>query len=402
MIERYLEKLCFSKIFGRQMRFVAGPRQVGKTTLAKKYLKDTGFEDLYYNWDLRTIKRRFIDDPYFYHSDAITIKTRRKKWICFDEIHKYPRWKDILKDGFDSFEQKYNFIVTGSARLDLFRKAGDSLSGRFFLFRLLPVSLFELMKSNFVLPTGNAIEYIEENIKSHCNQKQLDQLLKFGGFPEPLLKGNAVFSSNWHNNYIDTLVRSDLRDLTKIQELENIVTLMHLLPAKIGSPLSLNSLREDLNVSFNAIKNYVNSLILTYVIFNISPYSEKISRAVKKEKKVYFYDWTQVKDKAARFENYVACELKNRIELWNMATKYTFNLNFIRLRDKRETDFIITRDEKPFLLIETKLSSKNFESHNIDHSKILNVPLVQLIHDPDVIKAGKDNCYIVSASNFLS
>lgn len=401
MKERYLGKICFDPKMGRQMRFIAGPRQVGKTTLAKSFLKDKGCFSLYYNWDTRAIRVRYKEDPYFYNADALKIKSGSKKWICFDEIHKYPKWKDILKDTFDSFENKYHFIVTGSARLDLFRKAGDSLSGRYFLFRLLPISLFELSKQKFVLPTETATHFIESNISNTSYQKDMDHLIHFSGFPEPLIKGNDVFNSNWHEAYIDTLLREDLRDLTKIHELENVITLMHLLPERVGSPLSLNSLRENLEVSYNAIRSYIRGLTLTYIIFHVSPYSKKISRSIKKEGKVYFYDWTQVKDEANRFENYIACELKHRTSLWTMTTKYKFDLNFVRTRDSKETDFLITRDCKPFFLVEVKLSSDVVESHNRNHANILKVPLIQLVQREGVLKAGKDNVYVISASNFL-
>lgn len=382
------------------MRFIAGPRQVGKTTLAKTFLHEQNCQKFYYNWDLRSIKDRYKSDPYFYHSEAIQEKNG-KIWFCFDEIHKFPKWKDVLKDAFDSFENKYRFIVTGSARLDLFRKAGDSLSGRYFLFRLLPLSLFEITGSKLELPTGNAKTFVEESISEKCFHSELSHLLIFSGFPEPFTKGDETFSSNWHEGYIDTLIRGDLRDLTKIHELENVANLMYLLPERIGSPLSLNSLMEDISVSYNAVKNYIRALILTYVIFSVQPYSKKMARMIKKESKVYFYDWSLIKDEAKRFENYVACELKHRMELWTSVTKYKFELYFIRTRDGKETDFLITKDSVPYLLVEAKLSSENLESHNILHSERLNVPLVQVVHKKDVLRASSKNTYIVSASNFF-
>jgi hypothetical protein len=313
-----------------------------------------------------------------------------------------PKWKDILKDAFDSFEEKYRYIVTGSARLDLFRKSGDSLSGRFFLYRLLPVSLSELTKNKFILPVDSAIEFIEVSIGKKAFQSDMDHLIKFSGFPEPLIKGDEVFSSNWHEEYLDTLLREDLRDLTKIHELENVITLMQLLPERIGSPLSINSLREDMAVSYNAVRNYIRSLILTYMIFRVTPYSKKLSRAVKKESKVYLFDWSQVRDESKRFENYVACELKQRVELWSMATKFRFEIFFVRMRDGKETDFLVTRDGVPYFMVEVKMTNDKIESHNINHAKQLDCPLVQLVYKPNVLKAGNDSTYVVSASNFLA
>lgn len=148
MLPRALEKICFNKVFGRQMRFIADPRQVGKTTPAKNFLAGRGGSPLYYNWDQREIRQRYRKDPYFFHSDSLGQKTRGKDWVCLNEIHKYPKWKNILKDYFDSYEGQFQFIITGSARLDLFRKSGDALTGRYFLFLLLPLSLFEVWKKS--------------------------------------------------------------------------------------------------------------------------------------------------------------------------------------------------------------------------------------------------------------
>ncbi len=402
MIKRTLYNTCFNDNFGRQMRFIAGPRQVGKTTTAKEKLTEMGCGELYYNWDKREVKNRFKADPYFYNADALNVQATPKKWICFDELHKYPKWKNILKDAFDSFEEKYQFIVTGSARLDLFRKSGDSLSGRYFMFRLLPVSLMELTNQQKTLPTKKAAEFIEENIVTASYQTDLEHMLMFSGFPEPLLKGDEIFSSHWHDEYIDTLVKEDLRDLTKIHDLENVITLMKLLPNRVGAPLSINSLMEDMETSYNAVRNYVNSLVLTYVIFRVHPFSKKISRALKKENKVYFYDWTQVAEPARRFENYVACELKNRVEFWSSATKHKFELFFVRTRDKKETDFLVTRDQAPYFMAEVKMSDENVEAHNRLHAERLgNVPLIQIVQKPNVVKAGKDGIYVISASRFF-
>lgn len=384
------------------MRFIAGPRQAGKTTLAKERLLEKGCEGLYYNWDKRDVKNRFKSDPYFYNADALGVHTTSKKWICFDEIHKYPKWKNILKDAFDSFEEKYQFIVTGSARLDMFRKSGDSLSGRYFMFRLLPVLLMELTNQQKTLPTKKAVDFIEENISQTSYQSDLEHMLMFSGFPEPLLKGDEIFSSHWHDEYIDTLVKEDLRDLTKIHDLENVVTLMKLLPGRVGAPLSINSLTKDMESSYNAVRNYVNSLILTYVIFRVHPYSKRISRALKKENKVYFYDWTLASEPAKRFENYVACELKNRVLLWSAATKHKFELFFVRTRDKKETDFLVTRDEMPYFLVEVKMSDENIEVHNRLHAqKLGNIPLIQIVQKPDIVKVGNDCVYVISASRFF-
>lgn len=402
MIQRALAAICFDPLFGRQMRFIAGPRQIGKTTMARAFLAAKQSEAFYYNWDKREVRTRYKKDPSFYHSDILQKKPGTQPWICFDEIHKYPKWKNILKDTFDSFENRYQFIVTGSARLDLFRKAGDALSGRYFLFRLLPISLFEMLGQALSLPQDNAHDFIENSIQKKDHHADFEHLLQFGGFPEPLSRGNAVFSSHWREEYIDSLLKEDLRDLTKIHELENIATFLSLVPSRIGAPLSLNAVREDLEVSYTATKNYLRATILTYLLFRIPPYTKKISRSLKKENKVYFFDWTCVQDPSKRFENYVAVELKNRVELWSAATKYRFDLCFIRSRDGRETDFLVTRDLKPFFLVEAKTASDQVEAHHRHHAQVLgNIPFCQVVQKPGVLMAGKDHCYVISASRFF-
>jgi predicted AAA+ superfamily ATPase len=259
-----------------------------------------------------------------------------------------------------------------------------------------------MTRRKLVFPIESAQDFIEAQFRESFYQKDLEHLLKFSGFPEPLTKGNEIFSSSWHESYIDTLVKEDLRDLTRIHELENVIHLISFLPERIGSPLSLNSLKEDLHVSYNAVKNYLKGLLLTHVLFEIPPYSRKLKNAVIKEKKIYFYDWTLTADESKRFENYVACELKNWVQLWSNKTKYKFELFFVRMRDKKETDFLITKDQRPFLLVEAKLSSDTIDSSHILHAKQLgDIPVVQIVQKKDVLKTYSKNAYLISASRFF-
>lgn len=406
MLPRLLEQIAFSPKFGRQMRFIAGPRQTGKTTLAKLILQKNACDPaLYYNWDQRKLRQRYKENPYFFVSDHPPVKGK-KPWLCFDEIHKMPKWKNMLKDFFDTYEDQYRFIVTGSARLDFFKKSGDSLAGRYFLFKLLPLSLLELtasVKSKISPPPQMAREFIEKQLSNSLyHQSLFEQLLHFSGFPEPFQNGTNEFHERWQEDYQDRLVREDLRDLTKIHDLENVATLMQLLPGKVGNPLSLQALTHDVEVSHTAIKNYVKALKLCYIIFTISPYSKKIQRAVKKETKCYFFDWTKIQEPAARFENYLAVELFSLINLWNDAGWGHFELSFLRMRDKKETDFLILRDSKPWMLIEAKQSSTNIDSHHFLHARQLgNIPFVQLTQKNNVCLVLSPTAYVISASRFF-
>lgn len=402
----FQQKIAFDQKFGRQMRFLAGPRQVGKTTLAKQVLQENNSSSLYYNWDRREIKNLYKTNPYFFVADAPLFQGK-KLWICFDEIHKMPRWKNILKDFFDSYENQFQFIVTGSARLDWFRKSGDSLAGRYFLFRMFPFTFYEITAPQGISlapPPADAKMFVEKQISNRQFPRDLlAQLLIFSGFPEPFTNANAQFHQHWQDDYLDRLVREDLRDLTRIHELENVATLVSLLKQRVGSPLSTNSLREDLETSYTAIRNYLQALKLCYIVFTLLPYTKKIQRAVKKEPKLYFFDYTHLPNPAARFENFMALELYALVHLWTDAGFGRFELRYVRSRDGKESDFLILKDQTPWLLVECKLSDGEPDNHHLNHARLLGmIPFVQIIKQPDVCRALSPTCFVVSAERFFS
>jgi len=406
MIERHLNTICFSPQFGRQMRFVTGPRQVGKTTLAKAYLEKRSMSKAYYNWDLRKIRDAYRQDPYFFETIVYDFAGQKPLWICFDEIHKMPRWKNILKDYFDRFEDHCRFIVTGSAHMDWFRKSGDSLAGRYFLFKLFPLTLSELSgkKPAEVTETLTAGEFIEKKLsKVSYETDLLGQLLTFSGFPEPCLKARTSFHRRWKRDIVDRLVREDIRDLTRIIEVENAATVINLLPERIGSLLSLNALKEDVGISYTAVKNCLSALELIYAVFLIPPYSQKIARAIKKERKCYFFDWTRCLNESSRFENYVAVELKSMIERWNDQGIGDYSLSYIRTKEGKESDFLIVKDQNPWCLFEAKLKDQPIEKHHYKHARLLgNIPVVQICFEENVVKKIDNQFYRTSASRFFS
>lgn len=402
MIQRELLNLIEKDSNLRQMSFIAGPRQIGKTTLAKELLDKYNSSEFYFNWDLHSTRASYRENSNFYSDN---IGNRKRIWICFDEIHKLRKWKNILKEHFDKNEGKIKTIVTGSARLDLFRKSGDSLAGRYFLYHLLPLTLNEAatMKRKFFEKPISAIDFIELRISRQIKTKGIiDQLLKFSGFPEPFKIASEDFHTKWKKLYVDRLIYEDLREISQIQDLEKTALLIDLLPERIGALLSVNSLSEDLEVNFRTAKNYLKALELTYILFFIKPYTKSISRSIRKEPKVYFYDWTRISDEANRFENYIACELSSLISFWNDAGYGYYDLNFVRTKDGKETDFLIVKDKKPWLLIEAKLASKEIKSHHITQARHLgNIPLVQLVREKDVIKKLDKNLFIISADRFF-
>jgi hypothetical protein len=405
-IKRYIEDIAFSDKFSRQMRFIAGPRQCGKTTIAIHKLINSKTEQLYYNWDTKKVRDAYRKGEDFFAKDLLDIPNISKFWVCFDEIHKLHKWKNILKDFFDSYQDKVNFIVTGSAKLDVFRKSGDSLAGRYFLFKLNPLILSEFLGKELkdILPNSSPDLFIENLIKGkNYEQEAMEKILKFSGFPEPLLNGNNLFAKKWHDSYLERIVKEDLRDLTSIHNIEKVIDLLYLIPSRIGSPLSINSLKEELELNFKTVKNYISQLNMTYVLFEVPPYTKQISRLVKKEKKIYLYDFSIIESEPARFENFVAMELKARVDLWNDATEERYELCFIKTTDGKETDFLVLRNNTPFFLCEVKLSSKDIERHHFNHAKNLgNIPFIQVVKTSNVLLVKNKNFYVISASRFFA
>ncbi|MEA3546629.1 MAG: ATP-binding protein [Thermodesulfobacteriota bacterium] len=405
-LPRHVAQIAFSSDFGRQMRFVAGPRQTGKTTIAREFLSSLAAEKLYYNWDNRQVRESYLKNNHFFSADIYNVSpdTDGKRWLCMDEIHKYPDWKNILKDFFDGYHEELHFIITGSARLDMMRKSGDSLAGRYLNFRLNPLTLSELSGLPPTAPPESGQSLLSARLDSPVYKKEsLDFLLRYSGFPEPLLSSNDRFFNRWQSAYLDTLIREDLREITQIKNLEKTAALMLLLPERIGSPLSINSLTGDLSCSFQTVANYLSALELGYLIFRISPYVENIARSLKKEKKVYFYDWTRAAGEARCFENYVAMELKSRLDFWQDAGYGDFKLFYIRDRDGRESDFLIVRDSIPWLLLEVKLRRSSIDYQHKKHRVLLgDIPFIQIVREEGIVEKKEPGLYQMSASRFFA
>ncbi|MDP2939168.1 MAG: ATP-binding protein [Candidatus Omnitrophota bacterium] len=405
MLQRSLFDIAFAGVWGRQMRFITGPRQSGKTTLAKMKLKEAGTQKLYYLWDLRSVRNRYKASELFFTSDS-PAQRGAKLWVCFDEIHKVNGWKNILKGIFDATQEHYQFIVTGSSKLDILRQAGDSLSGRYFTFQLLPLSLREVIGQPRIEKSecNNPLDFILEqmNRKDTKVQKALEQLLAYSGFPEPFLAGRGDFQKKWSRDYLERVITEDIGLLTRIADREKLHDLYELFPEMIGSPISENSLASHLESNPVTIKNYLRKLQDFYLAFKIMPYSRNIKRALLKASKWYLYDWTRIKDPHKRFENYIAVELNSRLSAWQDLTGTEFSLSYIRDKNKQETDFLILKERKPWLMVEAKYSDVPIENHHIRISNILGgIPIVQVCFEDNVASQEKKNAFRLSASRFL-
>ncbi|MFI5198459.1 MAG: ATP-binding protein [Thermoanaerobaculia bacterium] len=312
----------------RKMVFVSGPRQVGKTTMARGL---PGAKKGYLSWDVAKDREKILRGQL---PPALL-------WV-FDEIHKYRSWRNFLKGVFDGRRPSQRILVTGSARLDFYRHGGDSLQGRYHLLRLHPLSVAELK-----LTTPG----------------ELRDLLTLGGFPEPYFGGSEVEARRWSREYRDRLVREDIASLERVQDLANIELLALRLPELVGSPLSINALREDLQVAHKTVANWLRILERLYAIFRLPPFGAPRLRAVKKEQKHYQFDWTLVADPAARFENVVASHLLKWVHFEQDAKGRDMELRYFRDRDGREVDFVVTEKGVPLRFVEVKSADADVSSN---------------------------------------
>jgi len=362
----------------KSMIFLAGPRQSGKTTLSK-LIAGSFTNHLYWNWDISENRESFFENKNFFTN--VVRKDASTPLIIFDEIHKYKDWKNYLKGVYDQFHKDFKFLVSGSGRLDIYQKGGDSLAGRYYLFHLFPFTISELSgtKREFAdfLKDPLALSMKDSKVREGIWR----QLAMLSGFPEPFLSGRETSYRRWSNIYARQLVREDIRDLTDIKAMQDIETLYTLLPSKIGSPLSVTSLAENLKVSYNTIRSWLDVLERFYLTFSIPTWTGKIARAIQKEKKYYLFDYARVKDDGAKFENMVACELFRAVTLWNDLGLDDFSLHFIKDKEKREVDFLVVKDGTPFLLIEAKLSDTQPAKPLTAFQNKLRIPAVQLTLD---------------------
>lgn len=384
----------------QQMLFVSGPRQCGKTTLGQMVLEEAGV-GRYWNYDIPEDRNLLSAKPAFY--EEIDRPRGTRPLIVLDEIHKHPHWKNYLKGAFDRSRLEYRFLVTGSGRLDLYRKGGDSLAGRYLMHHLYPLTINELAVNRLSLEDflKGPDELPEEDGGSWATWKTMESL---SGFPEPFLKGSATFYRRWSMPYLKLLVREDIRDLTQIRQVGQMEVLTTLLPGKVGNPLSINSLREDIKVSFDTLKTWIGVLSDFFYVFLVSPWTRKVNRAIQKEPKLYLYNWPMVPEPSARFENMVALHLYRAVTNWTERGLGDFGLHYVRDRQKNEVDFLLEKDGKPFLLVETKLSETEPAPALLMMKRKLGIPAVQLVNIKGVsrkVTRGGGQVLIASADRWL-
>lgn len=331
----------------RQMLFLHGPRQVGKTTTARASAAALG-DLLYLNFDNLDDRRLLLRGPGAIAEALELDRLREAPPTCvLDEIHKLPDWKTLLKGLFDSYGARMRLLVTGSARLEVFGTGGDSLMGRYLSYRLHPLSVAELVGAT---PSESTPWSDPKPIESGA----FERLQQFGGFPEPYLRADRRFWRQWRRLRSDLLFREDLRDLSRIQETARVEVVAELLRERVGGLVSYASLARGVRASVDTISRWIATLEALHYCFAVRPWFRNVTRALRKEPKYYLWDWSLIDDPGARAENLVACALLKAVHFWTDSGFGDFDLRFIRDKEKREVDFIVIRDREPWFLVEVK------------------------------------------------
>ena len=384
--KRYLQDKI-AKDLKKKMVFVGGPRQVGKTTLSRLIGQEGYVNFSYLNWDNTEDRKKIIASQF--ESEA--------KLVIFDEIHKYKKWKNYIKGQFDKYKERFAILVTGSARLDLYQKGGDSLMGRYYYFRLHPFSLAEILGNKFNV---EPFEELRFNLSANA-LSEFKKLVAFGGFPEPFFSQDLEVLRRWHNQKIDRLIKEDIRDVEVVRDLSALQVLVELLPKKVGSLLSLNSLREDLEVAHGTIKLWMDILEKFYYHFRIYPFSASTIKSLRKEAKLYLWDWSQVSEEGAKLENIVASHLLKLCHFLYDAKGYKAELFYLRDIDQHEVDFLVTVDKKPWIAIEVKNSDQAISKNLQYFRKKLNIPFCYQLVNIENVDFLKDDIRVMSVDKFL-
>ena len=319
----------------KKMVFVGGPRQVGKTTLAKAIFSKNFPAGIYLNWDYDEDRQDILQKRWSDENDL----------LIFDELHKFPRWKSWIKGLYDVSHEIHSFLITGSARLDIYRRGGDSLMGRYHYWRLHPFTLDEI-------PNG------------FSSKDAFNRLMTVGGFPEPFLDGDEREARRWRRERFDRVIREDVRDLESVRNIQLLSMFLDLLRHRVGGLVRLSNIASDIQISPKTAKSWLEVLERMYLVFSVRPYTKSLPRAVLKPPKVYFFDNGDVLgDEGVRFENLVATSLLKRLHFLEDRDGYCYELRYIRDKEGREVDFAVLKDGHLEELIEAKYSDDSISRH---------------------------------------
>ena len=330
----------------RQTVFLSGPRQIGKTTLARELLPSSA----YLNWDDEDHRAVILAGPAAVAEHAgVDRLAESPPVLVLDELHRYRRWKSFLKGLFDTHGSGMRIVVTGSSRLDVFRRGGDSLMGRYLPYRLHPFTVGEVARPN-AAPDGTTDP-------SPIADADWEALLRFGGFPEMFVRRDPRLHRRWSTLRAQQLVRHDVRDTTRIHELDQLEMLVRLLAVRSSERLGYSSLARQVRVSVDTVRRWISVLSALHHGFAVRPWHRNVSRALRKEPKWFLRDWSGIDDEGQRFDTFVACHLLKAVQTWTDVGAGEFELRYIRDKGRNEVDFVVVRDGSPWCLVEAKTAS---------------------------------------------
>ncbi len=382
------------------MLFLSGPRQVGKTTTACKAAAKLTKKLVYLNWDDQDHREIILKGPKAI-IDYMNIAevSEEKPILILDEIHKYTHWKNFIKGLFDTYNKKVNFIITGSARLDIYKKGGDSLMGRYFPYKMHPLSVGE-----YLCPDLRSSEII---MPKQIKDEDFNHLFKFGGFPKPLLKRSVQFNNRWQRLRNQQLLQEDIRDIKNIQDIDRLEVLAKIIAEQSSQLLTYSNLAKKIRASVDTVTRWINVLESFYYCFRIRPWSKNVVRSLIKEPKVFLWDWSTVKKPGSKAENFIASHLLKSVHFWTDMGFGDFQLHYIRDFEKKEVDFLVCKDDEPWFLVEVKNSNDTKISKNLHIFKEMTGAKhsFQVVLNKDFVNV---NCFehlepvIVPAKTFLS
>ena len=328
----------------RQMILLSGPRQVGKTTVAKE------MSDVYLNWDRRGDRALFLrGEDEIAKVAGLEVRRKERPLVVFDEIHHYPKWRQFLKGYFDTYGENSRTLVTGSARLDIVKRGkGDSLMGRYFPFRMHPLSVGELLHPKVPQGVVSSAEELPES--------EWQALVRFGGFPEMFKSRSDAFAVRWRRLRREQLVRTDIANETGIRDLDQLDALAEILSQRSGQQIVYSSLASDVQTNEVSARQWLKTLSAFFYGFTVRPWFRNVSNSIRKTPKWYMRDWSGIKDAGARNETLVACHLLKAVETWSDMGLGEYGLFYLRDKNKNEVDFLVSRDDAPWMLVEVKTS----------------------------------------------
>jgi predicted AAA+ superfamily ATPase len=397
---RYYKNIWAEFDNDKEMIFISGARQTGKTTLAKDIATEEPVS-LYFNYDVLENKAKILAQPSFF--EEIDRKKNDRPLIILDEIHKYKEWKNYLKEVYDGYADEFRFLVTGSGRLDLSRKRGDALAGRYLHFHLFPFTVGEISSSTIRPATSEIVLEIPD--QNNAARELWETMFQVSGFPEPFLKGTKLKYRRWAHSYHSQVIRDDIRNEFAVRQIDTMESLYSLITNCVGSPFSASNQANILKTSHNTISSWITIFEHFFLVFELRPYSKRISRSLVKEPKIYFYDYCRIRDEALRFENMIAVELNRAVTLWTDFGFGEYQLWYLRNKEKQEVDFLVTENAQPLFMVEAKFSDVAVSPNLIKFQNALRVPAIQLVHQKNVTRKIKNegNVIIVtSAADWLA